>query len=82
MHDTIEVFSETPIHAAPLVALIQTPYRFRSKRQFWSYVCLDPGYPLPGKIRQAQFVLPQGTQFEGLKQHADLEVKGMRYPVR
>jgi len=44
--------------------------------------CLDPGYPLPGKIRQAQFVLPQGTQFEGLKLHADLEVKGMRYPVR
>jgi len=23
--------------------------------------CLDAGYPLPGKIRQAQFVLPQGT---------------------
>jgi len=21
--------------------------------------CLDPGYPLPGKIRQAQFVLPK-----------------------
>jgi hypothetical protein len=21
--------------------------------------CLDPGYPLPGKVRQAQFVLPQ-----------------------
>jgi hypothetical protein len=44
--------------------------------------CLDPGYPLPGKIRQAQFVLPQGTQFEGLKLYAALEVKGMRYPVR
>jgi len=44
--------------------------------------CLDPGYPLPGKIRQAQFVLPQGTQFEGLKLHAELEVKAMRYPVR
>jgi len=44
--------------------------------------CLDPGYPLPGKIRQAQLVLPQGTQFEGLKLRADLEVKGVRYPVR
>ncbi len=44
--------------------------------------CLDPGYPLPGKIRQAQLVLPQGTKFEGLKLRAEIEVKGMRYPVR
>ncbi|HEY2820569.1 MAG TPA: hypothetical protein VGJ06_05960 [Candidatus Acidoferrum sp.] len=44
--------------------------------------CLDPGYPLPGKIRQAQLVLPQGTSFEGLKLRAEIEVKGMRYPVR
>ena len=44
--------------------------------------CLDPGYPLPGKIRQAQFVLPQGTKFRGLKLRAEIEVKGMRYPVR
>ena len=44
--------------------------------------CLDPGFPLPGKIRQAQFVLPQGTKFKGLKLRAELEVKGMRYPVR
>lgn len=44
--------------------------------------CLDPGYPLPGKVRQAQFVLPQGTQFEGLRLRAEIEVKGMRYPVR
>jgi hypothetical protein len=44
--------------------------------------CLDPGYPLPGKIRQAQFVLPQGTKWQGLKLRAEIEVKGMRYPVR
>jgi hypothetical protein len=44
--------------------------------------CLDPGYPLPGKIRQAQFVLPQGTQWKGLKLKAEIEVKGMHYPVR
>jgi hypothetical protein len=44
--------------------------------------CLDPGFPLPGKIRQAQLVLPQGTQFEGLKLRGEIEVKGMRYPVR
>jgi len=44
--------------------------------------CLDAGYPLPGKIRQAQLVLPQGTQFEGLRLKAEIEVKNMRYPVR
>jgi hypothetical protein len=44
--------------------------------------CLDAGYPLPGKIRQAQFVLPNLTDWKGLKLRAELEVKGMRYPVR
>src|SRR5262249_4409814 len=44
--------------------------------------CLDPGYPLPGKIRQAQFVLPQGTQWKGLKLKAEIEGKGRHYPVR
>ena len=44
--------------------------------------CLDAGYPLPGKIRQAQFVLPQGTDWRALKLRAEIEVKGMRYPVR
>ena len=43
---------------------------------------LDPGYPLPGKIRQAQFPLPKGTKWEGLKLKAELDVKSVRYPVR
>jgi hypothetical protein len=44
--------------------------------------CLDAGYPLPGKIRQAQFVLPPGIKWQGLSLKAEIEVKGMRYPVR
>ena len=44
--------------------------------------CLDPGYPLPGKIRQAQFVLPKETKWQGLKLRAEIEVKGMRHPVQ
>ena len=44
--------------------------------------CLDPGYPLPGKLRQAQFVLPRQTTLTGLKLRAEIEVKGMRYPVQ
>ena len=43
---------------------------------------LDPGYPLPGKIRQARFPLPAGTDWKGLRLKAELEVKGIRYPVR
>ena len=43
--------------------------------------CLDAGYPVPGKIRQAQFVLPQGIRWVGLRLKAEIEVKGMRYPV-
>ncbi|MGA7290765.1 MAG: hypothetical protein WBX02_21850 [Terriglobales bacterium] len=44
--------------------------------------CLDAGYPLPGKIRQAQFVLPNVADWKGLKLRAEIEAKGMRYPVR
>ncbi|MBV8478322.1 MAG: hypothetical protein JOZ36_16820 [Acidobacteria bacterium] len=44
--------------------------------------CLDAGYPLPGKVRQAQFVLPAGTKWQGLRLRAEIEVKGMRYPMR
>jgi len=44
--------------------------------------CLDAGYPLPGKVRQGQFQLPQETEWKGLKVKAELEVKGQKYPVQ
>ena len=43
---------------------------------------LDAGYPLPGKVRQAKFPLPRGTDWRGLRVKAEIEVKGQRYPVR
>jgi hypothetical protein len=43
---------------------------------------LDPGWPVPGKVRQARLPLPAGTPWEGLRLSAELEIKGMRYPVR
>ena len=43
--------------------------------------CLDAGYPLPGKVRQAQFFLPAGTDWKGLKVKAELEIKGQTHPV-
>lgn len=55
---------------------------------------LDPGYPLPGKIRQAELQLRAGdigvqdseggvavVDWRGLRLRAELEVKGQRYPV-
>jgi hypothetical protein len=43
---------------------------------------LDAGYPLPGKVRQAKFPLPKGTNWKGLRLKADLLAKGQRYPLR
>ena len=42
---------------------------------------LDAGYPLPGKVRQAQFPLPAGTDWRGLRVKGEIEVKGQRHPV-
>ena len=44
--------------------------------------CLDPGYPLPRKVRQAQLPLPKETKWQGLRVRGEIEVKGQRYPVR
>ena len=43
---------------------------------------LDAGYALPGPVRQAQFPLPKGTPWQGLRLEAEIEVKGQTYPVR
>jgi len=44
--------------------------------------CVDAGYPKPTGIRQAMLMLPAGTRWEGLRLNAEVEVKGVRYPVR
>lgn len=43
--------------------------------------CLDPGYPKPTGVRQAMFILPKEAGWKGLKVKAELEVKGVLYPV-
>jgi hypothetical protein len=43
---------------------------------------LDPGYPLPGRVRQALLPLPKGTSWQGLRLKAEIEVKMQRHPVR
>jgi hypothetical protein len=42
---------------------------------------LDPGYPLPGKVRQALFMLPKGVQWKSVQIRAEIEVKGVRRPL-
>jgi hypothetical protein len=44
--------------------------------------CVDPGYPKPVGIRQAMLLLPGGTDWKELKLKAELQVKGVRYPVK
>jgi hypothetical protein len=44
--------------------------------------CVDAGYPKPTGVHQAMLTLPAGTKPEGLHLKAELEVKGVRHPVR
>ncbi|MBQ3767356.1 MAG: hypothetical protein II874_11545, partial [Bacteroidales bacterium] len=45
--------------------------------------CLDAGYPHPKGIRSAMITLPKGISADSgkLKLKAEIEVKGVRYPV-
>lgn len=43
---------------------------------------LDPGFPLPGKVRQVQITLPKNTKWQELNLYAEIEVKQVRYPVK
>ncbi|MFZ0760094.1 MAG: hypothetical protein WAM69_09110, partial [Candidatus Sulfotelmatobacter sp.] len=43
---------------------------------------LDAGEPRAGQIRQASIILPKGMDGEQIVLRAELEVKGMRRPVR
>ncbi|MFZ0758948.1 MAG: hypothetical protein WAM69_03270 [Candidatus Sulfotelmatobacter sp.] len=43
---------------------------------------LDAGEPRAGRIRQVSIILPEGMDGEQTVLRAELEVKGMRRPVR
>ena len=44
--------------------------------------CVDPGYPKPAGIRQAMLSWPTEQHWSGLSLGAELEVKGVRHPLR
>jgi hypothetical protein len=43
---------------------------------------LDAGCPHAGKVRQASFVLPPGLDGQLVVLRAEIEIQGVRYPVR
>ncbi|KQC30728.1 hypothetical protein [Flagellimonas eckloniae] len=43
---------------------------------------MDPGYPLPGKVRQASFTFPKDTLWDTLSLKAEIEVKGVKYAIK
>jgi hypothetical protein len=43
---------------------------------------LDPGEPRAGQLRQASIILPQGMDGQRITLRAEIEVKGVRRPVR
>ena len=43
---------------------------------------LDAGQPLAGQVRQASIILPQGMDGQQIRLRPELEVKGVRRPVR
>lgn len=43
---------------------------------------LDAGQPYAGKLRQASLILPRGLDGEHINLRAELEVKGVRRPIR
>jgi transposase len=58
-----------PIRSALAVALIQTPYRFRSKRQLWAY----SGLALETQIRAESLGRRSSTAFEETALHSGPE---------
>lgn len=43
--------------------------------------CVDPGYPRPSGLHQAMLMLRPGLNWVGLRLKAELEVKGVSYPI-
>jgi len=68
-----------PIRAARLIALMQTPHRFRSKRQLWTYSGLGIETHDSAQYRYVRGQLQRSKepqQIRGLNQNHNHEMKG------
>src|ERR1700680_1138547 len=69
-----------PIRAALLIALIQTPHRFRTKRQLWAYSGLALKTSTSGEYRILQGQLKRSKKFlaiRGLNQNHNHDLKNI-----
>jgi transposase len=69
-----------PIRAALLVALIQTPHRFRTKRQLWAYSGLALETRISGEYRYLEGQLQRSHKLlaiRGLNQDHNHDLKGL-----
>ncbi|MFC1718609.1 hypothetical protein ACFL6S_33450, partial [Candidatus Poribacteria bacterium] len=42
----------------------------------------EPGTPAPSQVQQGRIILPEGIDWQGLKLSAEIEINGIRHPVR
>ena len=69
-----------PIRAALLVALIQTPHRFRTKRQLWAYSGLALETRISGEFRYLEGQLQRSKKLlaiRGLNKDHNHDLKGL-----
>ena len=69
-----------PIRAALLVALIQTPHRFRTKRQLWAYSGLALETRISGEYRYLEGQLQRSHKLlalRGLNHDHNHDLKGL-----
>jgi hypothetical protein len=72
-----------PIRAARLLALMQTPHRFRSKRQLWTYSGLGIETRDSAQYRFVRGQLQRSNkpqQLRGLNENHNHEMKEIRHP--
>ena len=69
-----------PLRVALLMAIVQTPYRFRSKRQLWTYACLALVTAATGEylLQQGRVVRARRpAQVRGLNPNGHRELKAL-----
>jgi len=68
-----------PVRAAQIVAVVMTPHRFRTKRQFWKYCGLAVVTTVTGQWRPAhgKFIRAKAPMTRGLNRNCNWPLKGI-----
>jgi hypothetical protein len=68
-----------PIRAAQLVALLQTPHRFRTKRQLWAYIGLALRTYTSGEYRFEGGQLKRSKKAVAIRGESQLQPRSEKY---